>query len=848
MDTHVHATHVLIGGQCLKEERMADARTKSCRVHARVLETGAMALAAGRGADARKHLNAHLQALRALARDGEGGERLCDSIRAGKISPLAPLSAIEWGGAITIEPAALAATLADIAAIASSRSMASQALVAMADAIEALTMETDDQGRPTLSALIDALRAGADPDLVEMAMSSPGGASSAARALRRQAAGAREPGRQVLAIATWAGLDAADIASALEAASRARVPVEVKLAPKGDADRPAVGLDLSRYVLAGSEDLTVLAGDVAAIRDIWPECRIVLAGLAAAVMTAGFAYGSEEGSEFAAGLCSVAALAAGALTEDVTSGARRHPLTAPIAELIVPANDLGQLGGVSLDRMSHEALAWLGAESCGPDPVEQLATAEDEEAPRLARCVSAALTRAASRGEAQDVELRILGARTLDQIDGLERSRLAARGLTDAALDRIEAALSEGLPLKSAFSRWVIGDELIRDRLKLDPEAFDTDGEALLRMLGVSSKEVEEARLAVQGRRRPVSNPKSELAAVLARADTVSMEARARMAAATAPFMVTPPVLAAPASLEGESGSLAMRSAVKSAMGRGLGLRVDPGRPAVDAELRLRIAEARRRMRAPLVGSETQSLSVEHPVYPPSDGNVQRAERQRLPDRRKGYIQKATVGGHKVYLHTGEFDDGELGEIFIDMHKEGAAFRSLMNNFAIAISIGLQYGVPLEEFVEAFVFTRFEPAGEVTGNDSIRRATSILDYIFRELAVSYLGREDLAEVDHVSADGLGQGAGEGSAPNVPPRPEQLISRGFSRGVLPDNILVFDPQRSGANRRNANDGPPITPQRGADYLSDACPTCGHFTLRPDDGVALCDACGSVVQTA
>ena len=122
-------------------------------------------------------------------------------------------------------------------------------------------------------------------------------------------------------------------------------------------------------------------------------------------------------------------------------------------------------------------------------------------------------------------------------------------------------------------------------------------------------------------------------------------------------------------------------------------------------------------------------------------------EREQLPDRRKGYTQKAVVGGHKVYLRTGEYDDGRLGEIFIDMHKEGAAFRSLMNNFAIAISLGLQYGVPLEEYVEAFTFTRFEPAGMVQGNDSIKNATSILDYIFRELAVSYLDRNDLAHVD-----------------------------------------------------------------------------------------------------
>ena len=122
-------------------------------------------------------------------------------------------------------------------------------------------------------------------------------------------------------------------------------------------------------------------------------------------------------------------------------------------------------------------------------------------------------------------------------------------------------------------------------------------------------------------------------------------------------------------------------------------------------------------------------------------------ERERMPDRRKGYTQKAVVGGHKVYLRTGEYDDGRLGEIFIDMHKEGAALRSLINNFAIAVSLGLQYGVPLEEYVDAFTFTRFEPSGPVQGNDFIKYATSILDYVFRELAVSYMARFDLAHVD-----------------------------------------------------------------------------------------------------
>src|SRR4029077_17730845 len=162
-------------------------------------------------------------------------------------------------------------------------------------------------------------------------------------------------------------------------------------------------------------------------------------------------------------------------------------------------------------------------------------------------------------------------------------------------------------------------------------------------------------------------------------------------------------------------------------------------------------------------------LVAEHIVERIVERVVARAERRRLPQRRKGYTQKANVGGHKVYLRTGEWEDGRLAEIFIDMHKEGSAFRSLMNNFAIAISIGLQYGVPLEEFVEAFTFTRFEPAGLVEGNDTIKMSTSILDYIFRELAISYLGRSDLAHVEpaDLMPDTVGKGVVAESASTGP---------------------------------------------------------------------------------
>ncbi len=181
---------------------------------------------------------------------------------------------------------------------------------------------------------------------------------------------------------------------------------------------------------------------------------------------------------------------------------------------------------------------------------------------------------------------------------------------------------------------------------------------------------------------------------------------------------------------------------------------------------------------------------------------IVRSHREKLPERRKGYTQKAIVGGHKVYLRTGEYRDGQLGEIFIDMHKEGAGFRAMMNNFAIAVSVGLQYGVPLEEFVEAFTFTKFEPAGMVQGNDSIKNATSILDYIFRELAVSYLDRTDLAHVKPTGAafDDLGGGEGEGQA-NVTEVSDrgaskslevlrQISSTGYLRKRLPQELTVF----------------------------------------------------------
>jgi ribonucleoside-diphosphate reductase alpha chain len=254
--------------------------------------------------------------------------------------------------------------------------------------------------------------------------------------------------------------------------------------------------------------------------------------------------------------------------------------------------------------------------------------------------------------------------------------------------------------------------------------------------------------------------------------------------------------------------------------------------------------------RTPLVAERIVERVVERVI----ERVVSRGDRRRLPNRRKGYTQKAVVGGHKVYLRTGEYEDGGLGEVFIDMHKEGAAFRSLMNNFAIAISIGLQYGVPLEEFVEAFTFTRFEPSGIVEGNDAIKMATSILDYIFREMAISYLDRGDLAHVQpgDLMPDTVGKGEAESN----------LMRRAASNGFVRNKLTVLD---GGIGRATALtafaetdiDGPlALSPMPEGDlrleriraarikgYEGDSCEECGNFTLIRNGTCLKCDTCGA-----
>ena len=295
----------------------------------------------------------------------------------------------------------------------------------------------------------------------------------------------------------------------------------------------------------------------------------------------------------------------------------------------------------------------------------------------------------------------------------------------------------------------------------------------------------------------------------------ISIDSRLAMIVAIQAFTTAPPIAVMPLEF---SDFLATASRLQSL--------------AAEAGVRaLRLCRASAPASFTIEAPVPATLAPDRPA--PRDRVVERLvevdrNRRKLPDRRKGYIQKASVGGHKVYLHTGEFDDGDLGGFFIDMHKEGAAFRSLMNNFAIAISIGLQYGVPLDEYVEAFVFTRFDPAGPVTGNNSVRSATSILDYVFRELGISYLDRTDLANLDAaaLNADGLGRGDAEHTR-RLPRKSHSRSPDTFPkdlRGVRPTTFFLPTVSRLGPRS------------------ADVCPACGDMALTRKGNALICDTCG------
>jgi ribonucleoside-diphosphate reductase alpha chain len=512
--------------------------------------------------------------------------------------------------------------------------------------------------------------------------------------------------------------------------------------------------------------------------------------------------------------------------------------------------------------------------------------------------------------EIAEITAYAVGHGTLKQAPAINVSTLKAKGFTDEALAKVEASLGTAFDIKFVFNRWTLGEEFLTGALKISAETFNSPTFDLLAHLGFSKKDIEAANEHVCGAMTLEGAPflKAEHLPVFDCASPcgrkgkryLSVSSHIHMMAASQPFIsgaisktINMPNEATVEECK-ESYLLSWRLALKAnALYRDGSKLSQPLNAQVlgdDIDEQEEIAE---QLTADKPMAARAAVAAERIVERIVE-RVRQQEREKLPNRRKSYTQKATVGGHKVYLHTGEYEDGRLGEIFIDMHKEGAAFRSLMNNFAIAISLGLQYGVPLEEYVEAFTFTRFEPAGLVQGNATIKNATSILDYIFRELAVSYLGRNDLAHVDPreiVGETGLGSSDEETDDQLDLELPEvsKVVSKGFMRGnkirivggrthqgenalstlanlreefsdateiyprtegataLKPDTEVMYqrttvqESSKVTVKSRSAADRVAEARLRG--YEGVACSECNNFTMVRNGTCLKCDTCGS-----
>ena len=507
-----------------------------------------------------------------------------------------------------------------------------------------------------------------------------------------------------------------------------------------------------------------------------------------------------------------------------------------------------------------------------------------------------------------DMEVYAVGHGNLRQAPGVTTSALRAKGFTTETLEALDKALLSAFDIKFAFNKWTLGADFLTGVLGVPAEKLDEPGFELLPWLGFSKPEIEAANIHVCGAMTLEGAPhlKLEHYKVFDCANPcgrtgkryLSVDSHIRMMAASQPFIsgAISKTINMPndATVEAckDAYMLSWRLGLKanalyrdgSKLSQPLNSQLiadDDDEEALDEHLAASV---------PARAAEVAERIVERVVE-----RIERdREREKLPARRKGYTQKATVGGHKVYLRTGEYPDGRIGEIFIDMHKEGAAFRSLMNNFAIAISLGLQYGVPLDEYVDAFTFTRFEPAGPVQGNDAIKNATSILDYVFRELAVSYLDRTDLAHVvpADIGFDVLGAGESEGRSTTGESRvaaqsQASPVSKGLVRSKTDRFMLVrstntatasdprtgttpvkaygvegatalkreieaeaaseltalawSEPQGFTAAKTAVSDKRAEARMKG--YVGEACPECANFTMVRNGTCLKCETCGS-----
>jgi ribonucleoside-diphosphate reductase alpha chain len=412
-----------------------------------------------------------------------------------------------------------------------------------------------------------------------------------------------------------------------------------------------------------------------------------------------------------------------------------------------------------------------------------------------------------SESQIAEIEVYALGHGNLNQAPSINSSSLKSKGFTAEKIEAVNAGLKSAFDIKFGFNKWSVGEEFCRDVLGFTDDQLNDFSFDMLAALGFSKQEIEAANIHVCGAMTLEGAPmlKDEHLPVFDCANPcgkigkryLSVESHIHMMAAAQPFISG--AISKTINMPNEATVEDCKNAYLLSW-----------KLALKANALYRDgSKLSQPLNSSLIEDEGDDEAVDEFIAAsPAQRTVQVTERivekiieritrdrEKLPGRRKGYTQKAIVGGHKVYLRTGEYDDGRLGEIFIDMHKEGAAFRAMMNNFAIAISLGLQYGVPLEEYVEAFTFTRFEPAGMVQGNDAIKNATSILDYVFRELAVSYLSRHDLAHVDISDFTNTSLGKATQSGHN-----DAAVSKGLTRGQVL-KVVTNDPKGSSISSRS-----------------------------------------------
>ncbi len=459
-----------------------------------------------------------------------------------------------------------------------------------------------------------------------------------------------------------------------------------------------------------------------------------------------------------------------------------------------------------------------------------------------------------------------VGHGTLNNAPAINHETLKEKGFEEEQIELLEQNLKNVFDIRFSFNSYTLGMEFCKEKLNFSEEQLTDMNFNMLAALGFTNDEIDEANTFCCGTMTLEGSPhiKNDHLAVFDCANPcgrigkryLSVESHIRMMAAAQPFIsgAISKTINMPAESDvedcNEAYLLSWKLGTKAnALYRdGSKLSQPLASKLVDEDVEEEIEQPDNQIDRTIAVAKEAMNSV---VY---------GSRNKVPDRRKGYIQKAIVGGHKVYLHTGEYEDGSLGEIFIDMHKEGAFLRSLMNNFAIAISIGLQYGVPLEEYVEAYTFTRFDPAGVVQGNNRIKNATSILDYVFRELAVSYLGRNDLAHADNTDVDfSLGTGADEGTLKNNE-IPWKLVKKVSSQGYLRGQDGLSVVSSNGSMETVSAEQAPISAAvstgstsdqsmsrvqaaRMMGYEGDACPECGSFTLVRNGTCLKCDTCGA-----